>query len=96
MFGHISEKQWGTVSDEVSRQLQVLLRSLVESEVVYQQALRLWSYHGLNDTAVAAQLFGVESPSSAQVQMVLDLRDALIAAHNLFDGANLNAIRLMT
>lgn len=100
MAGHISEKDWATVSDEVNRKLEKLLQFIYENEAIYQELLQLWTYHVGVDQAVADQLFfstnGGQPASEAQVAKVLDMKNAMLAAHDIFVTSNIANIRKMT
>jgi len=98
MPGHISEKRWADTSDEVNRKLQKLMQFIVESEDLYQELVQLWQYNGgpTANQAVANQLFQGDPASAAELGMAVDMRAALIAAHDIFLTADLAAIRKMT
>ena len=100
MAGHISEKAWVQVSDEVNRKLELLMQTLTESEALYQELLQLWTFHSGNSQSVADQLFYYVNEggtaTSIQVQMVDDVKDAMAAVHTIFTTGDLAAIRKMT
>ena len=96
MPGHISEKTWNSESDEVNRRLGKLLEFLIIGEALHDEMVQLWIYHSNDDQLVADQLFATTA-STEQVQMAIDMKNAVISAHNLHEmTTDLNAIRKMT
>lgn len=95
MAGHLREITWGSMSDEVHRRLGKLLEFILASENEYQELLQLWQLHANDDQAVADQLFG-GTASAEQLEMTVDLKAAMIAAHDVYTTIDFGAIRKMT
>lgn len=98
--GHILELRWEMARDSVSRRLNKLLEFIILSENEYQELLQLWAEHGNNDQLVADQLFstlnGGGTATAAQLGMAIDMRNAMVAAHNAYLAFDFSAVRKMT
>lgn len=95
MAGHTREITWDTASDVVSRRLGKLLEFILLNENEYQELLGLWTLHGNVDQDVADQLFGGIA-SAEQLEMTLDLKAAMLAAHDIHETFDAAAVRKMT
>lgn len=94
-MSHSTEKTWDEISAKVGLQARMLKEILQNSAELYQELLELWQFHGVNDQAVADQLFG-GTATADQIAMVQDLREATVEFNNLHTAANYSALRRMT
>lgn len=88
MMAHMSEKTWSTVSDEANRKLEKLLQFLVEGDAIYLKMLELWKYHQGDVVNVARQLFATDQPTSEELAKLNDLKEALLAVHQIYTSAD--------
>ena len=100
--GHYLNTTWANASDTTARRVGKVVEYIILAENEYQELLQLWTYHGNDDQAVADQLFqdefegGATQASALQVQMAVDLKNAMIAVHNAHDSFDFAAARRMT
>lgn len=92
MARHVRELNWSVTSDEVGRRLGKLVEFLVLAENEYQELMQLWQIHGNDDQLVANQLFN-GTADAIQLEMVQDLKAGMLAAHTLWQNADLAALR---
>lgn len=92
---HSSEKRWSDVSGDVSAMCEQLLDVLVRGNELFNRLVQTYVYAGGTDEGLASLLFaneiagrGAEVPSVAEVEKAADLRAAMVAINELWQGAN--------
>ena len=87
-MAHVSEKRWPEVRDRISGVATQMVQFLGIGEEVYLQLLEVYAYAGNDDTEFARQLFETATPTAAQITMVVDAKNALVACHDLYSAAS--------
>lgn len=94
-MGHSSEKRWGPVSQEVSQTCLEVVDTLNRGEERFLQLLEVYAFAGNTDETWAALLFkedinarGDTSPTAEEIAMAVDLKNALLSVHELWQAAN--------
>ena len=91
-MAHVSEKRWAEVRDRISGVATQMVQFLGIGEEVYLQLLEVYAYAGNDDTEFARQLFETATPTAAQMAMVVDAKNALLACHELYLAAANQAV----
>lgn len=82
---HISELRWDEASRRASNAVQTLLESTYNAQYQYEWLLVAFQNVGNDDQVFADQLFdGVAT--AEQVAMVTDLRNAMVACHDMYEA----------
>jgi len=91
---YYSDWTFESISDAVGKSANNLLQQLFLVEELYQRLLTIYQTVGGSDEAFAIEIFGLNddlgSPvaTASQVQKAVDLREAIVAMHNLYEALN--------
>lgn len=85
-MSHPSERRWAETAGRVSTACDTLLRAILNAEEQYQELLVDYQWAGGTDTGFASVLFETDTPTTEQIAMVADLRNAMVAAHQLHEA----------
>ena len=94
-MSHSSEKRWHDASSEASQVANDIVTTLNSGEEKYLQLLEVFTFAGATDAGLAALLFKEHisaradtGPTADEIVMATDLKNAMIAVHELWQAAN--------
>lgn len=86
-MAHSSEMTWAEMSGRVTTVAASLVKVLLDAEEEYQEMLEIYAYAGGTDTLMAGLLFATGTPDQTQIDKTTDLKNAMAAAHQLYQAA---------
>jgi hypothetical protein len=98
---HSSETRWAQAANDVATVAAELVYTINRAEEKYQELLEVYGYAGGTTTGFAELLFygtmdASNTPTTEEVNKATDLRDAMVAAHNVTTTVDLAALRRMS
>lgn len=97
-MAHTSTKRWTEIEERVSYYSKTAIEVLNDAEEAYQQFQEIFTYAGGTDQDLANLLFadrnGFDSAgdpnisTAAELALVVDAKNAMIAMHQIFEAAN--------
>ena len=93
---HSSEETWAVTSDKVADIVNKVLSAIIDGEELYNDLLRTRTWSGGTDTTWANLMWHGDKDASLatadEIQYTTDLKDAMIAVHNLYEALDNTAI----
>ena len=86
-MAHSSEMTWDEISGRVAIVAGNIVKVLLDAEEEYQEMLEIFNYAGGTDTLMAGLLFATGTPDQTQIDKTTDLKNAMAAAHQLYQAA---------